>query len=232
MRYCKELKFAERLFYGEITALTNRNGYCFATNKYFAELYNVTTETISRWISHLQRLGFIKVEIIKTEKNEILERRIFIVDDSNNTSVSNTYCQNNQYPIDEKVKYNNINIRIDRFFNFIIKRKGKNPEKMTDEQQMQFFKIMQMLEFNYTEEILKTITKENIEKLQVIIYALKELLISNKSILLTKVTREEIIFVYDNCKKVEQKYKDTSKAINNFFEYYYSSLIRKLEKAK
>lgn len=56
VRYNQELKFAERLLYGEITALTNKRGYCFATNRYFSELYNVTTETISRWISHLKKL--------------------------------------------------------------------------------------------------------------------------------------------------------------------------------
>lgn len=58
VRYNQELKFAERLLYGEITALTNKRGYCFATNRYFSELYNVTTETISRWISHLKKLRF------------------------------------------------------------------------------------------------------------------------------------------------------------------------------
>lgn len=58
VRYNPELKFAERLLYGEITALTNKRGYCFATNRYFSELYNVTTETISRWISHLKKLRF------------------------------------------------------------------------------------------------------------------------------------------------------------------------------
>ena len=56
VRYNKELKFAESLLYGEITALTNKRGYCFATNRYFSQLYEVTTETISRWISHLKKL--------------------------------------------------------------------------------------------------------------------------------------------------------------------------------
>ena len=37
IRYNKELKFAERLMYGEIIALSNKIGYCYASNKYFAE---------------------------------------------------------------------------------------------------------------------------------------------------------------------------------------------------
>ena len=32
-------------------------------------------------------------------------------------------------------------------------------------------------------------------------------------------------------KKKEAEYRGTEKEINNFFEYYYKSLIRKLEKA-
>ena len=237
VRYCKELKFAERLLYGEITALTNRNGYCFATNKYFAELYNVTIETISRWISHLQRLGFIKVEIIKSDKNEILERRIFIIDNSNNTFLSNTYCQNNQYPyrqnnqypIDEKVKENNINIRIDRFFNFIINKEGEDPEKLTKVQTRQICELLKKLELNYTKEILKIITEENKEKLKIVIYALKELVVNRKGILALK--RETLLSLYDKCKRKQESYIDTNKEISNFFEYYYISLVKELEKA-
>ena len=68
VRYCEELKYPERLLYGEITALSGKEGYCFATNKYFAELYHVIPGTISRWVSHLERLGFIKTEIITDER--------------------------------------------------------------------------------------------------------------------------------------------------------------------
>ena len=57
VRYCKDLKYPERLLYGEITSLINKEGYCFATNRYFAELYGVIKETVSRWISNLEKLG-------------------------------------------------------------------------------------------------------------------------------------------------------------------------------
>ena len=41
VRYDKELKPMEVIMYGELTALSNKYGYSYASNNYFAELYNV-----------------------------------------------------------------------------------------------------------------------------------------------------------------------------------------------
>lgn len=134
IRYDKNLKPAEKLLYGEISALCNKEGYCFATNRYLSELYSVTQSCVSRWISNLTKLGFLEVQLIKSEKNEILERRIYIKDinfnnnhpdkivknipKKDNENVEEGYVQNcvegyvkkNHYPIYQKVKDNNINI--------------------------------------------------------------------------------------------------------------------------
>ncbi len=101
VRYCEELKYPERLLYGEITALAGKEGYCFATNKYFAELYHVIPGTISRWISHLESLGFVNTEIIKDERNQVIERRIYI-NCTYRDVIPNTYTQNKQYPYKQK----------------------------------------------------------------------------------------------------------------------------------
>ena len=63
--------------YGEITALTNMNGFCFATNKYFASLYQVTVNTIQKWLDQLESCGYIVREFI--EKMGQSERRIKLV---------------------------------------------------------------------------------------------------------------------------------------------------------
>ena len=134
VRYDKNLKPAEKLLYGEISALCNKEGYCFAKNKYFAELYSVSQSSVSRWISNLTKLGFLEVQIIRNQKNEVIERRIYIKDinfknshpdttvenvskkDSENVQegyVQNCvegYVQKNQYPVCEIAQYNNINI--------------------------------------------------------------------------------------------------------------------------
>lgn len=80
VRYDKELPMGARMLYGELTALSNEKGYCWATNKYFAELYDVTTVTVSNWISKLEARGHIRRVIVYAKNSkEIEERRIYIV---------------------------------------------------------------------------------------------------------------------------------------------------------
>ena len=234
IRYDERLKYAERLLYGEITALIGKEGYCFATNSYFANLYNVIPGTISRWISHLSKLGYINVELIKNDKKEITERRIYITDISCRKIVQDTYKQNStypykqnkQYPMSQKAK----DIKIDRFFYLIINSNKSELKKEFKEIQIyqEFYELLIKFEFNYTEEIIKTFRDENIEKLKIIIYTLKEMFFKNKR-LLQKATREIFLDVYENCKGFENSYKNTENEIRNFFDYYYTSLVRKLE---
>ena len=79
VRYDEQLSPNAKLLYGEITALCNSEGYCWASNKYFAELYEVTTITISRWINALIKRGYITSHFIYKEgTNEIDKRYIQI----------------------------------------------------------------------------------------------------------------------------------------------------------
>ena len=77
LRYDSRLKATEKLFFSEISALTNALGYCYAGNKYFSKLYDCDVRTISRWIQSLEKYGYIKVELIRDEKQVIKERRIY-----------------------------------------------------------------------------------------------------------------------------------------------------------
>ena len=88
VRY-SNLKPNAKLLYGEITALSSKEGYCFATNNYFAKLYDVTKNTISLWVSQLNKEGFISVELIK-KGEQITERRIGItkIDDRSITKIN------------------------------------------------------------------------------------------------------------------------------------------------
>lgn len=100
VRYDKELMANAKLLYGEITALCSDKGICWAGNEYFAELYSVSKETISRWISQLCKKGYINTKIFyKKDSKEIDKRIISIVNLNSNYPIEenvNTYCQNNQ----------------------------------------------------------------------------------------------------------------------------------------
>ena len=109
VRYDKELKPAEKLLYGEITALSNKLGYCYANNRYFAELYNVTIGTVSKWISHLQKLEYIIIVIERNEKNEVISRKIYINDLPYGEKRQYPYSEKEIYPMDKNDKYNIIN---------------------------------------------------------------------------------------------------------------------------
>ena len=211
IRYNKELKFAERLMYGEITALSNKEGYCFASNRYFAELYGVSQSTISRWISHLAELGSLHVEVIRNEKKEIIERRIYIVD--------NPYMQNSTYPICKKSKDNIIN-------------KEKQIPKEFENLESQILDVLANYEMIFTEEILKYMKAENIEKVKVIVFSLALVVKNNESNLLYKMNREQIINLYDECKLREKENKGTNNEIQSFTNYYYKSLKGQLLKGK
>jgi hypothetical protein len=110
VRYDQRLCANEKLLYGEITALCNERGYCWSSNKYFAELYNVTKETISRWVRNICECGYIKTTLIYKEgTKEIKGRHIFIsqegIDEKiktpidkivkDNTTINNTTINNN-----------------------------------------------------------------------------------------------------------------------------------------
>lgn len=188
VRYDTNLKSTEKLLYGEITALANKNGYCYAQNKYFADLYNVTAVSVSRWISSLQELGYIKTEIKRNKNKEIVSRNIYIADIP--------YYQKNQYPYIQKsneginkiVKDNNIKYNIDDLFYLII----NNSNKISEE----FLQIIERLEFNYTSYMLQFMKEDKINMIKDIIYVLYDLYNNNFQFILQNVSRENLVNLY------------------------------------
>lgn len=77
VRYDSELSDKAKLLYGEITALTNKEGYCWASNNYFAELYGVKVLCIKRNIKDLVDKGYLKSVLIY-EGKLVKERRLYL----------------------------------------------------------------------------------------------------------------------------------------------------------
>ena len=78
VRYDSSLNSSQKLLFSEITALTNKTGVCWASNNYFANLYNVDPSTVSKWVSALESKGYIKINYIK-EGKQIKQRRIELI---------------------------------------------------------------------------------------------------------------------------------------------------------
>jgi hypothetical protein len=103
VRYSENLTPNAKLLYAEITALSQKDGSCWASNKYFSNLYNVSTVTISRWISSLVENNFINREIVyKKGTKEIDKRYLQLCNGGINKNVST--------PINKNVKDNNTSI--------------------------------------------------------------------------------------------------------------------------
>jgi len=97
IRYDERLTPNAKLLYGEITALCNEKGYCWANNLYFSELYNVSKTSISKWISQLKKYSYISIEM-EYKNKEILKRYIRIVNGGIEEKLKT--------PIEEKLKDN------------------------------------------------------------------------------------------------------------------------------
>ena len=130
IRYHLSLTFAEKVLYCEITALASKEGYCWATNKYFANLYDVSPRTITRWIAKLNDLGFIAIENEYLPGTQALDKRKIsivtgVLSNPGDKDVVSPVDINVDTPLDidvvgppdKNVTHNNIKINNTRFNN-------------------------------------------------------------------------------------------------------------------
>lgn len=61
IRYAEDLTELQKLLYAEITALAQANGYCYASNSYFANLYKKTSKRISSTIQDMAKKWYLEV---------------------------------------------------------------------------------------------------------------------------------------------------------------------------
>ena len=193
VRYDKELMANAKLLYGEITSLCNENGICWARNDYFADLYDVSKETISRWISQLHKKGYINIKIFyKKDSKEIDKRIISIVNLNLNYPIDenvNTYCQKNQgntLLTKTSIPYSQKNQEgIDKNVKENITSINNKKEKEGDIFQTELSKVIDFYENNIT--LITPFVAEDIEKYlqdglhsKLIIEVMKEAVSRNK----------------------------------------------------
>lgn len=105
VRYDQGLKANEKLMYGEITAMSNLKGYCWAENRYFAELYGVHKKTVSGWITNLSDRGYIRIELeYSNNSKQVKRRKIFIMDTPGNEKMDRGGNEKMDTPGNEKME--------------------------------------------------------------------------------------------------------------------------------
>ena len=111
----EDLSDKEKIILSMILYLSEESKSCFASNKYIANIVNVTHERVSKIISALKDKGYVSVKLkYKKESKEIEERQITpIVENINRYSQyiqegtqTNNYSDSHKqpYPIVEKDK--------------------------------------------------------------------------------------------------------------------------------
>lgn len=114
VRYDTSIPANAKLLYGEISALLNVDGYCFASNQYFADLYSVTVKSISRLVSLLEQAGYIRVQIEKDKSGKVSCRKIYLQSSGSDQKpvdkIVHTPGQNCGGGIDKNVQYTNTSI--------------------------------------------------------------------------------------------------------------------------
>lgn len=143
VRYDKRLKPNEKLLFAEITALCNKTGECWATNQYFADLYEVHKNTIGNWINHLKELNYLDVRIIYREGTKEIVKRVIRLSCCPSNQKIDTYqskdCdplnKNIDTPINEIIEGNNTRMNNTRL---IIKEKQEKEKNENFKNQNSF----------------------------------------------------------------------------------------------
>lgn len=136
VRYDDRIPANAKLLYGEISALIGSDGFCFASNQYFADIYGLTPVTVARLVSKLEDAGYIKRELEKDKTGQVVRRKIYLsvsvpdVQPLNN--FDNTPQQNCWDGINKNVKDTNTSITNIEKENK--KEKAAKPAQLSDDE--------------------------------------------------------------------------------------------------
>lgn len=140
VRYDDSIPANAKLLYGEISALIGREGFCYATNQYFAKVFRMNEDTITRLITKLEKAGYIHRILDRDTSGKVERRRIYlnvsIPDIQPPDNFAGTSPENNREGTGQKAGYTNPSITDIGKENKKEKAKGKGKSHtaLTDEQ--------------------------------------------------------------------------------------------------
>ena len=78
--FSDDLRPNAKLLYGVVTLLQESSGYCYASNRYLANLFGLQPETITGLLNNLVEAKLIATDVVRDpQTNEVQERRIWTV---------------------------------------------------------------------------------------------------------------------------------------------------------
>ena len=166
VRYDKRLTANAKLLYGEITALCYQEGYAWAGNQYFADLYEVHKNSISAWIGNLKEAGHITVQMNYREGSKhILSRHIRLfgegIQDNLHTPtrklddpIQDIFVDNSTINTTKNITVNSID-DFDSFWKFYPRKASKEAARKAWEKLRPDQHIMQMILDNVRERVEK-----------------------------------------------------------------------------
>lgn len=214
VRYDKDLKPMEIIMYGEITALANKYGYAYASNSYFAELYQVHKKTVSNWINHLKEKGYIRTVVTRNEDMSVKDRKIYIIPPYEQKD-GEGYPQKDSYPIHKKTEENNT-----RFNNTSINRDRDETSKLFQLISKELEMIQSPLKVQQLEQCIESFTTNRSEVVEVAVDYCKQ---NKKGInylikVLENWSKENISSKEEAEKKVKTKRQPSRSALDEIAE--------------
>ena len=113
IRLDKRLSSFDKILYSDILTLSSKKGYCYATNRYFAHIYQMSISTISQSISKLVELGFVERRYEYKANSKMIERRKLYISENYSKSIRNLIdpmLEKQKQGIGENSQDNNINM--------------------------------------------------------------------------------------------------------------------------
>ncbi len=73
IRFAKKIPASVKIFYCELASMCEDTGTIEVNAEYFAELYQVTTVTVSYWINNLLKRQLINMSLIVEDKVRVMK---------------------------------------------------------------------------------------------------------------------------------------------------------------
>jgi DNA-binding MarR family transcriptional regulator len=156
----KKLSSTDKLVYAMICGLSKKNGDCWASNAYIASQLDLKKDTVSRVISKLVEIGYVKRKEFRNENKEVVKRLLSSIHALSNVLPDfNTIplLEENENPIGEfsNTSPGKIQVYIEDYIkedikdnNILAKSKKKGFVPPTEDEVKVFFR-----ENGYTEEV-------------------------------------------------------------------------------